>query len=117
MSLQDVLLWGALGALAFGFSLNEAYEAGAASKGTQITKITNDLGVARDNAKQLKDALTESNLKIQAFEAASKADEAEKARLQKLSEDNAGKGQARVDAAKAITTSTDEVLRKYWEAE
>lgn len=117
MKVGDVLLWGALGALVFGYALNEAYDAGVDSGGVLLNTVNADLSTARSNIQTLKGELEDANRKVAAFQAGGKKDEEAKAQLQQQARSNAQKGQARVEAAKTITTSTDDVLRTYWEAQ
>ncbi|RRW59499.1 hypothetical protein EGJ51_17830 [Pseudomonas fulva] len=117
MNVSDVLLWGALGALVCGYALNEAYDAGVASGSVLLNTVTADLGTARSNLQTLKDELEDANRKVAAYQAGGMKDEAAKSQLQQQAQGNAERGQARVEAAKTIKTSTDDVLRTYWEAQ
>lgn len=116
MSVQDCLIWCAVGALVFGFSLKEAYDAGANSKSMEIADFSSKLEAARGNVTTLEQQLVDANQKVLKFQAGVAADEKVKAGLQEQGKTDAAAGKARVEAAKTITTSTDDVLRKYWEA-
>ncbi|MCK2122141.1 hypothetical protein [Pseudomonas sp. PNPG3] len=117
MTLQDGLLWGAIGALILGFALNEAYDAGAASKAVEILAATSDRDTARENVRTLQRTLDDANKKVLAYQAGTAADEKVKVELQEKGKTEAAAERARVEQAKVVTTSTDDVLRAYWEAE
>jgi len=98
----------------------DVYEAGRASQAKEQAQTIKDLTEARDaatgNADHLALALSDANDKVRKFEADQKEDLEKKETLQALAKVEAGKGQERVKAAKAVTTNTDDVLRTYWEA-
>lgn len=90
------------------------YQAGQDSQAKTISDLTSDRDTATGNAERLELALTDANAKVLQFEANQKADLQKKAALQALAKVEAGKGEVRVKAARAVTTSTDDVLRAYW---
>lgn len=96
----------------------DVYQAGREAQAKDQAKIirdlTNDRDTAKGNAERLELALTDANSKVLEFEANLKADLKKKAALQALAKVEAGKGEVRVKAAQAVTTSTDDVLRAYW---
>jgi predicted nucleic acid-binding Zn-ribbon protein len=97
---------------------HEVYQSGQESQAKAdaqtISDLTSARNTAKDNAESLEQALSDANAKVRQFEADRKADLEKKAVLQELAKVEAEKGKVRVQAAKAVTTNSDDVLRAYW---
>jgi predicted nucleic acid-binding Zn-ribbon protein len=99
---------------------HEVYQSGREAQAKDDAQTISDMTDARDtakgNAERLELELTDANAKVRQFEADQKEAQAKKATLQELAKVEAGKGTKRVNAANAVITNTDDVLRAYWES-
>lgn len=94
----------------------DIYQAGQASMASTIKTLTDERDTAQASNKTLAGAILDMNAKVKKFEADLKPDVEQKLALQDTAKVEAVKSEARVKAATAVTGTSDDVLRKYWES-
>lgn len=108
-------VWAGLAlALLLTFAGTKIYDAGSASRNKEVNDANEQLEDEKAKVSTLQRALDDSNAKVAQFAKDQKAAEQQRAEMRKQAQAEDDIEAKHVQAAEAVNTSVDDVLRAYW---